>query len=78
MSEFQRRTATYPGAIEAARRDYELTGAGYKRLSKKFGIPRTTIAFHAIKERWAKPTPLPSGASEGCAEARDVETAIFG
>jgi hypothetical protein len=77
VSEAQRRTSTYPAVVQAAKSDYELLGLGYRLLSRRYGIPRTTIAFHAIKEKWVKPGVLPSGASEGCAEARGVETPIM-
>src|SRR5277367_4894565 len=67
VSKAQRRTSTYPAVVQAAKSDYELLGLGYRLLSRRYGIPRTTIAFHAIKEKWVKPGLLPSGASEGCA-----------
>lgn len=57
MNRFQRRAATYPGALEAARRDYELRGLGYRLLSERYGIPRTTVAYHATKGNWVKPAP---------------------
>lgn len=77
MSRIQRKTSTYPDVIEAAKRDFELHGMGYRILSKKYGVPRSTIAFLATSRKWVKPSPPPAGSPEGYTAARDVETAVL-
>src|ERR1700722_16951099 len=54
MRRFQRRTSSYPEVIERAKRDYEQAGLGYRILAKKHGIPRSTVAFLAVKGRGLK------------------------
>jgi hypothetical protein len=77
MSKVQRKTSTYPEVIEAAKRDYELHGLGYRLLAKKHGIPRSTVAFVANSQKWVKPGPRPPGFPKGCLAARDVEAALL-
>jgi hypothetical protein len=71
MSRSQRSTASYPDVIAAAQRDYELSGLGYRQLSKKHGIPRSTIAYLATSQ-WAKPGRRELDSPPGYPAAHDV------
>ena len=76
MSRIQRRTATYPGVVAAAKREYELLGLGYKLISRRCGIPRSTVAFLATSREWVKPGPPLPSAPESDITGRGVEPAI--
>jgi hypothetical protein len=76
MSTIQR----LPGVIAAIRRDYETLGHSIRLLSRRYGLPASTIALNAKTHGWVKghPAPVcPSGILSGATGARDVETAIL-
>ena len=76
MSTMQR----IPGVLAAIRRDYETLGHSTRLLSRRYGVPASTIALNAKTHGWLKahnePTP-PPGILSGATGARDVETAIL-
>ena len=77
MSRIQRRTATYPGVVAAAKREYELHGLGYKLISRRCGIPRSTVAFLATSQKWVKPGPQPPSPPGDEVAAHGVEPTIL-
>jgi hypothetical protein len=76
MSTMQR----IPGVLAAIRRDYETLGHSTRLLSRRYGVPASTIALNAKSHGWVKarvePAPSP-GVLSGATGARDVETAIL-
>ena len=77
VSKVQRRTSTYPGVVALAKRDYEVLRLGYKVISRRYGIPRSTVAFLATSQKWVKPGPPPPSPPEGDIAARGVEPATL-
>lgn len=79
MAKVVRPTASIPDVMKRVKRGYEQRGLGYRKLSEKYGVPRTTIAWHVKHKGWRKPDKRVTGERtlSGAIGAAEVETAIL-